>query len=234
MRSKSRAKRSNTEPRPSHRRLYQHYLTNADEGNWFDQLGQNARTALKKAYPTRFQRAKPCPWGNDGGCAVRQESQGQPLDLGQQPASRPAQTDCRMVGGRETRSSELKTLMRYKPKSIAALQENCRYCGVRQLCDEYWMSSTWRRGAEGLQPVFSDVELKIGRQHGATSWGATVVLSSATRAGKPALLRLPHPVELRPDTRIRVLDAAVAVDPESDDQPAIVTLGIFSEMFAIP
>jgi hypothetical protein len=27
------------------------YLTNADEGNWFDQLGQNARTALKKRTP---------------------------------------------------------------------------------------------------------------------------------------------------------------------------------------
>jgi hypothetical protein len=32
---------------------------------------------------------------------------------------------------------------------------------------------------------------------------------------------------------IRVLDAAVAVDPEDNEQPAIVTQGILSEMFAV-
>ena len=63
---------------------------------------------------------------------------------------------------------------------------------------------------------------------------AVVLLSPVMRADKPALLRIPHPIELRPDTRVRVLDASVAVDAENDDQPAIVTLGMFSEMFAVP
>jgi hypothetical protein len=34
MRSESRAKRSNTEPQPSHRRLYQHYRPKADIGRF--------------------------------------------------------------------------------------------------------------------------------------------------------------------------------------------------------
>src|SRR5262249_13061165 len=132
------------------------------------------------------------------------------------------------------RRAAAEVLLSARPPKARPSPENCRYCGVRQLCDEYWMADGRRGGAAGPKPGFRDVELKIGRRHGATSWGATVVLSSVTRTGKPALLRLPHPIELRPDTRIRVLDAAVAVDPESDDQPAIVTLGMFSEMFAIP
>jgi CRISPR/Cas system-associated exonuclease Cas4 (RecB family) len=121
-----------------------------------------------------------------------------------------------------------------RPPEARPSPENCRYCGVRHLCDEYWMVHSSRAGATVPKPVFGDVELKVGRQHGATSWNATVVVSPVVQAGKPALLRVPHPIELRPDIHIRVLDAAVAIDPESDDQPAIVTLGMFSEMFAMP
>jgi hypothetical protein len=37
------------------------YLTNADEGNWFDQLGQNARTPLKKRTPLGSKGQNPAP-----------------------------------------------------------------------------------------------------------------------------------------------------------------------------
>jgi hypothetical protein len=85
-----------------------------------------------------------------------------------------------------------------------------------------------------ISPIFGDLELKVRRQHGPTSWDTEVVSSPFVRPGKPALLRLTHPVELRPDTRVRVLDASIVVDHESGNQPAIVTLGILSEMFLIP
>jgi hypothetical protein len=70
----------------------------------------------------------------------------------------------------------------------------------------------------------------VGRVFGRESWRER---SAVVRSGNPALLRISHPIELRPGERVRVLDAAVALDPESDDQPAIVTLGMFSEMFSV-
>jgi hypothetical protein len=121
-----------------------------------------------------------------------------------------------------------------RPPEARPSPDNCRTCGVRQLCDKYWTVTEGRQVvAMGTSPIFSDVELTIGRQHGPTSWDAVVVLSPFVQAGKPALLRIPQPVELRPEMRVRVLDASVALDPERNDQPMIVTLGTYSEMFAV-
>jgi hypothetical protein len=120
-----------------------------------------------------------------------------------------------------------------QPPEARPRPDSCRHCGVRQLCDEYWMGGAQRAVSTGSSSIFSDVELKIGRRHGPASWDAVVMLSPVVLTGKPALLRTSHPIELRPDDRVRVLDAAVAIDPESDDQPAIVTLGMFSEIFSV-
>jgi PD-(D/E)XK nuclease superfamily len=120
-----------------------------------------------------------------------------------------------------------------RPPEARLSSENCRFCGVRHLCDKYWMADSQRLATARTDPRFSDVELKIVRRHGPLSYDAVVVLSRVAHAGKPALFRVPQPVELRPGTRIRVLDAAVAVDLEDNEQPAIVTHGILSEMFAV-
>jgi len=119
------------------------------------------------------------------------------------------------------------------PPDARPSPDNCRYCGVRQLCDKYWIAYK-PTAATGAGPIFSDVELKIDRQHGPTSWDAVVAASPAVSPGKRAVLRIPHPIEFRPNTYVRVLDAAIAVDPESADEPAIITLGMFSEIFVVP
>jgi hypothetical protein len=127
------------------------------------------------------------------------------------------------------------TLLSARPPEARPSPENCRHCGVRQLCDKYWVVTPSQRPvAKDTGPTFGDVELRIGHRHGQTSWDAVIVLSPVVQAGKPALLRVPHPIELRRDTRVRVLDASVAVDLENDEEPAIVTLGMFSEMYAVP
>lgn len=117
-----------------------------------------------------------------------------------------------------------------RPPEARPGPENCRYCGVRQLCDKYWNAESVPKAADER---FGDVELKIQRRHGPSSWDAVVVLSSAASVGKPALLRTQQAMELEPGMRIRVLDAVVAVDRKDEAQPVIVTLGMFSEMFAV-
>lgn len=109
--------------------------------------------------------------------------------------------------------------------------EACRYCGVRQLCDAYWTSASLVASEDGR---FGDIELKITGRHGPTSWDAFVVRARDLPARTPALLRLQQHDNFKEGTRVRVLDGALARDPEVDDAPAIVTLGVLSEAYYEP
>ena len=109
--------------------------------------------------------------------------------------------------------------------------ESRRYCGVRQLCDEYWASATQVVSHDGR---FGDVESQITGRHGPTSWDAVVVRARDLPAKMSALLRVQQPGEFKKGTRVRVLDGALARDSEDDAAPAIVTLGVLSEAYYEP
>jgi hypothetical protein len=108
--------------------------------------------------------------------------------------------------------------------------DTCRYCNVRQLCDAYWSGATQAVSDDGH---FGDVELKITGRHGPTSWNAEVTRARDLPAKSPALLRLQRPDEFKTGTRVRVLDGALARDPEDDAAPAVVTLGVFREAYRV-
>jgi hypothetical protein len=117
-----------------------------------------------------------------------------------------------------------------RPPSARPSIESCRYCGVRQLCDAYWAGATQAVSDDGR---FGDVELKITGRHGPTSWDAVVVRARDLPAKTTALLRLQQPDEFKMGARVRVLDGALARDPEDDAAPSIVTLGAFSEAYRV-
>lgn len=117
-----------------------------------------------------------------------------------------------------------------RPPSARPSIESCRYCGVRQLCDAYWANATQTASDDGR---FGDVELKITGRHGPTSWDAVVVRARDLPAKTAALLRLQQPEEFKTGTRVRVLDGALARDPEDDAAPVIVTLSALSEAYHV-
>lgn len=117
-----------------------------------------------------------------------------------------------------------------RPPSARPSSESCRYCGVRQLCDAYWASAAQAVSDDGR---FGDVELRITGRHGPTSWDAVVVRARDLPAKTTALLRLQQPDEFKTGTRVRVLDGALARDPEDDAAPAIVTLSALSEAYRV-
>jgi hypothetical protein len=117
-----------------------------------------------------------------------------------------------------------------RPPSARPSIESCRHCGVRQLCDAYWSSAAQVVSDDGR---FGDVELKITGRHGPTSWHAVIVRARNLPAKTPALLRVQQPEEFKTDTRVRVLDAAIARDPENDTAPAIITLSAHSEAYRV-
>ena len=113
--------------------------------------------------------------------------------------------------------------------------KNCRYCGVRQLCDEYWTAETQRRMVQGSEDRrFGDVEVTVTGRHGPSSWDARVELSRDVPTGKSAVIRTSGDLELSPGGRLRVLDAALIMDDEDQAQPAVITLGTLSEAYAVP
>lgn len=115
-----------------------------------------------------------------------------------------------------------------RPPAARPDAETCRYCGVRQLCDAYWAGATQAVSEDGR---FGDIELKIRGRHGPTSWDAVVVRARDLPAKTPVLLRLQRPDEFKTGSRVRVLDGALARDPEDAAAPSIVTLGAFSETY---
>lgn len=124
------------------------------------------------------------------------------------------------------RASELALTAR--PPAARPDAETCRYCSVRQLCEAYWEGPTLVVSDDGR---FGDIELKITGRHGPTSWGAVVVRAPNFPAKTPALLRLQQPDEFKSGARVRVLDGALARDPEDAAAPAVVTLTALSETY---
>jgi hypothetical protein len=119
-----------------------------------------------------------------------------------------------------------------KPPEARPTPENCRYCGVRQLCDTYWSPGNWTAHPSS-EPRFGDAQVRIQRRHGPTSFDAVLESGADGVTGKSALLRVQESLELEPGKRFRVLDAGIAADPDDATQPLIVTLAMFSEIFAV-
>jgi hypothetical protein len=117
-----------------------------------------------------------------------------------------------------------------RPPAARPAAETCRYCGVRQLCDAYWAGSTQAVSEDGR---FGDIEVKITSRHGPTSWDAVVMRARNLPVKTPALLRLQQADEFTTGTLVRVLDGALARDPEDDAAPAIVTLSALSEAYRV-
>jgi hypothetical protein len=117
-----------------------------------------------------------------------------------------------------------------RPPAARPNEQACRHCGVRQLCDAYWAGTTQAVSDGGR---FADIELKITSRHGPTSWDAVVVRAHNLPAKTRALLRLQHHDEFKSGARVRVLEGALARDPEDDASPAVVTLGAFSELYRV-
>ena len=122
------------------------------------------------------------------------------------------------------------------PPDARPNRQNCRYCAVRQLCDEYWTAETQcRMVEEGEDPRGAgDLEITVTGRHGPSSWDARIELSRKLPVGKHAVIRTSGDLEFRRGDRLRVLDAALTIDDGNQQQPAVITLGTLSEAYVIP
>jgi hypothetical protein len=138
------------------------------------------------------------------------------VELGQQLASRGA--------------AARQAVSRRPPEAMPEAQQ-CRYCGVRHLCDTYWLTETQRALASQMVPQsFGDIEVTILGRHGPSSWDiGTNVPAETTQPGR-GLLRTNGNIEFRAGDSLRILDAAITGKDDAGG-PLVVTLGVLSETF---
>lgn len=104
--------------------------------------------------------------------------------------------------------------------------DNCRYCQVKLLCDEYWTSS-----ARDESEQFRDVELVLQSARGDSIWTAKLISASGRPSEEVVLRRsqseLPFWKDLREHMRVRLTD--VFVTPRALDELLLISLTTFSE-----
>ena len=110
--------------------------------------------------------------------------------------------------------------------------QRCRYCGVRQLCDAYWLADTQRALAEqDGQRSFGDIEATIVSRHGPSSWDIVIHRLLGIEGEQRGLLRTNEELELRTGDRLRLLDSAIA-GHRDDSGPVVITLSVLSEVYS--
>ncbi len=133
------------------------------------------------------------------------------------------------------RGSAAREAVSNEPPEARPDAQRCRYCGVRQLCDAYWLAETQHcLGAVPNDVRLTDAELTITGRHGPTSWNTIVTLSPCVQKGTYALLRTTGEVDLRAGDRLRLLDVSITVHTGEDNtRTAILTYGTLSEKYAV-
>lgn len=143
----------------------------------------------------------------------------------------------------ELRNRTVKALtdLQAAPPEARPSSENCAYCPVRQLCDEYW---PWysKSGSfeDSTKARFGDVQARLRSRHGPRSWDGVLELGPRLGGDIPMMLRIGCDLpEIHPDRRLRLLNVHISV-PEEDvagepqtDPTIVVSMGTSSEAFVL-
>ena len=122
-----------------------------------------------------------------------------------------------------------------RPPEARPTPDNCRYCGVRHLCDKYWTAETQRSFGSARRTddtPFRDFELTITGRHGPSSWDAILEVSRDVATGRRVVVRAARDgLAVRSGQRIRILDAHVAPVRDDDAHPVVATMVSLSEAY---
>ena len=111
--------------------------------------------------------------------------------------------------------------------------EHCGYCAARHLCSEYWDVYLGAQGQQQSDRRFGDLEVTVIGRHGPASWDAVADVSGWLPRGKALVLRTGDELSLERRQRLRIIDAGITVD-EDEAQPAVVTVGVLTEVYSVP
>jgi hypothetical protein len=138
------------------------------------------------------------------------------------------------------RSATVRTGLQSGNPDARTSEENCIYCAVRHLCEEYWHWLTQQSPKdESTKGTYIDIQIKLSSQHGPTSWDGEVESGPAMKAGEPILLRTENlAFNLRPGHRLRLLNVHIRIPieengAENGHHVIVATMGSRSEVFLL-
>lgn len=129
--------------------------------------------------------------------------------------------------------------IRKVPPTAKPTNENCKYCSVRHLCNDYW--EYIKPVASESKPVtkqFIDLEINLTKQHGPKSWYAVVESCPIISRESRILLRCNNaPFILKKRQRIRLLNVIINISKSDyyDDEKLyrIATSVMNTEMYLV-
>jgi hypothetical protein len=163
-------------------------------------------------------------------------------DEGDMEVPAPNGGDLRHLEGElRTRTAKAVSDLGEVPPEARPSQENCPYCPVRHLCDEYW---PWyaREGSsdDSARTAFGDVQIRLTDQHGPSSWDGVVEAGPRLKGGAAILLRTGSGLHyLHPGQRARLLNVHISVpdaEPVGEQRPdpaVVASMGGSSEVFLL-
>ena len=144
-----------------------------------------------------------------------------------------------LEGELRRRTAEALASLQADPPEARPNPQNCEFCHVRHLCEEYWHLHARQQGSyESAKSRFCDVQVRLTGQHGPSSWDGVIESGPDLKVGGSILLRTTNlRFELHPGQRIRLLNVHIRVPPEEsieEQQPTFVaTMGANSEAFLL-
>lgn len=143
------------------------------------------------------------------------------------------------------RTNIVLNLARQTPPPAVPNINNCRYCPVRQLCDDYWTPQVQQilaqevlRELPATGEDLIDLEVDKLEQQTPLSWSAVVLLCRVIPTRSQVLIRLSESTPIlqiifSKGTRIRILDALLIDQPEAEVTITSVHLTKMSEAFIV-
>lgn len=136
------------------------------------------------------------------------------------------------------RTEAARSAVTVRPPETRPSLAHCTFCGVRQLCRDYWELPEQEERQDDRR--WLDLQVKIVRPHGPSSWDATIERTPGQALfSRKVLIRTAGDATFRTGDRIRILDAGLQdLDDDGLDgrepDTLIVTLNAASEVYAMP
>ena len=129
-----------------------------------------------------------------------------------------------------------------EPPGARPSQENCTYCPVRQLCEDYWAwNSKNVADTDEVGGDFVDLQIRLTGRNGPGSWDGTIESGRDLESGDRVLLRGTNwPFALKLGQRLRVLNVRRGSGGEErfaqaeGGRTVVATMVGGSEVFLVP
>jgi hypothetical protein len=121
-------------------------------------------------------------------------------------------------------------IARTVPPAVVTSEE-CRYCDVKHLCDDYWTPSGQALVAEVLEPRYRSLQVVVTGRRGASAVAMTIELDPYVPAGTATVGVLSRHAVYSAGQRLRLLDAQVTQDAETG--APVLGFGPGSESFLV-